>query len=153
MPSCQSPSVRKAALGLVVLALLGLTGCRSQLLITPSPIYSPLDADHNRQAILRGLAAHRWQVVSDEPGRIVARFDKRNVGKHVATVDVLYGDDAIEIRYRDSHGLRCNQVDGRCETIHRAYNRWVVQLSRDIEYGVQMVQREQARPAVGAGPE
>lgn len=142
MPSRRRASVRELALALAVLGLLGLVGCRSQPLLRPAPIYSPLGAEQNRQAILRGMTAHRWVLVSEEPGIVTARYDKRHAGRFVATVDLVYDDDGIEIRYRDSHGLLCDTVDRPCETIHRAYNRWVVQLSRDIEYGVQTVRLE-----------
>ena len=53
---------------------------------------------------------------------------------------------------RSSQGLRCKPEGESCSSIHRAYNRWVVQLRSDIEYGVQTVRLEDLREntAVGA---
>jgi hypothetical protein len=119
-----------------LVGLLGLSGCRTQPMLTPSPIRAPLGAEQNRQAILHGMAAQNWQLVSETHGLITAVQDKKKLGKYVATVDIAYDDDTISISYRSSHGLSCEPADEGCTTIHRAYNRWVIQLARNIEQGV-----------------
>lgn len=136
---------------LLLLAIVTIVGCRSAPMVHPPPIASPLGAESNRQAILRGLVAHRWMPLQEEPGRITAMQDKGS-GKHTATVDILYDDDVIQIRYLGSHNLRCVPADDACSSIHRAYNRWVVQLRKDLEYGVQVVEMQnRAAQPVGAG--
>ncbi len=130
-------------LALLVLSLPGFSGCRSQPLINPSPIASSLGAEQNRLAALRGLMTHRWSVASEEPGRLTAKLGRS--GKHIAVVDIRYDDRTISIRYRSSTGLRCEPKGDSCSSIHRAYNRWVVQLARDIDYAVQMVHYETLR--------
>jgi hypothetical protein len=97
------------------------------------------------------MAAHRWLLVDEAPGRLTAKFDR--AGKHTAVVDISYDDRSIAIAYKSSRGLRCEPAGDSCSSIHRAYNRWVTQLVKDIEYGVQMVRIEsQTRPAVAAPP-
>lgn len=147
MSSLRCSGAAALALAALPVCTLLLAGCRTQPMLDPGPIYSPLGAAQNRQAILRGLMPHRWLLVAEEPGRLTAKQDK--AGKHVATVDVTYDDDQIDIGYHSSHGLRCEPAgEGTsCSTIHRAYNRWVVQLARDIEYGIHLVRIESA----GAG--
>jgi hypothetical protein len=121
---------------ILVLVALSLAGCRTQPMLTPSPIRAPLGAEQNRQAILHGMAAQNWQMVSETPGLITAVQDKKKLGKYVATVDIRYDDDTISISYRSSHGLRCEPAGESCSAIHRAYNRWVIQLARNIEQSV-----------------
>jgi hypothetical protein len=150
-----SPS--RARLFRVVLAVLALalllSGCRSQPMMTPAPIPSQLGEQQNRLAILRGLTLKGWDVVSEAPGRITARQDRNDAGKYVATVDVDYDAENIAIRYRSSQGLSCEPAGDSCASIHRAYNRWVVQLAKNIEHGVEITRLESAdSPAVGAGP-
>ncbi|MGH0031159.1 MAG: hypothetical protein ACQGVC_15295 [Myxococcota bacterium] len=137
---------------LLCLALLALAGCRSKPLLTPAPVVSALGVEANRVAIIRGMALHRWALIEEEPGLIVAQQDKG--GRHIAIVAIGYDDRMIEIRYRSSHGLRCQPQGESCSSIHRAYNRWVAQLRNDIEYGVQTVRIEglRDRTAVGAEP-
>ena len=138
---------------LLVLGLLALAGCASQPMLAPSPIVSRMGAAQNRLAILRGMGIHHWVLVSEEPGVVTLKQDKRNQGVYVATVNVHYDDDSISIHYLSSHGLSCEPAGDSCISIHRAYNRWVVQLSKDIEYGVGSVLAESNNPppAVGAG--
>lgn len=143
---------RLAILTSILCGSLAFSGCRSRPLMTPAPIYSTMEADRNRQAILRGMAVHRWLLVDEVPGRLTARLDKGS-GKHVAIVDIEYDDRSIAITYHSSSGLRCEPVGDSCSSIHRAYNRWVVQLAKDIEYSVAMVRIEsQPSPAVAAPP-
>ena len=85
--------------------------------------------EETRVAILRGMSRHGWERASEEPGVIVARLVAR---QHMAAVRIDYDADAIEIRYSDSDGLLCKKSPTGCSRIHRAYNRWVVQLRKDI---------------------
>jgi hypothetical protein len=121
---------------LLLVGLLAAAGCRTQPMLTPSPIRAPLGAEQNRQAILQGMASQNWQLVSETLGLITAVQDKKKLGKYVATVAIAYDDHTISISYRSSHGLHCEPEGESCRRIHRAYNRWVIQLARNIEQSV-----------------
>jgi hypothetical protein len=73
---------------LIVGLLLALLSCRTQPMLTPSPIRAPLGAEKNRLAILQGMAAQNWQLASEAPGLVTATQDKKKLGKYVATVDI-----------------------------------------------------------------
>jgi len=151
MSSHRRSVVHPAMLVVIVAAALLLSGCRSQPLLTPPLIPSSMEAEQNRQAILRGMAAHHWLLVGEVPGRLTAKLDR--AGKHIAIVDIRYDDRSIAIAYKSSTGLRCEPEGAGCSSIHRAYNRWVAQLAKDIEYGVQMVRIESPNgPSVAAPP-
>lgn len=137
------PLVRPMRLA-ALLPLLALTVCRSQPLVTPRPIVSPNGAALNRLAILRGRTLHHWTVVEERPGAIVLQLSRRN--RHLAVVTVSYDDDTIQIRYLNSEGLLCEPEGESCRTIHRAYNRWVVQLAEDIRWGLDAVRMERRQP-------
>jgi hypothetical protein len=98
-------------------------------LLETQPLTGVGSLEENRAAILRGMAVHRWERVSDESGRIVARLVVR---RHMAEVTISYDANEIEIRYRNSEELACKPSGDSCSEIHRAYNRWVVQLRKDI---------------------
>ncbi len=106
-----------------------LAACSTVPLLEPQPLTGVGSAEGNRTAILRGMAIHHWERVSEEPGQIVARLVVR---RHMAEVAIRYDANEIAIRYRSSEELGCEPVGDTCSEIHRAYNRWVVQLRKDI---------------------
>jgi hypothetical protein len=122
-------SKRLLVLWCAVQMMLLLAACNTVPLLEPQPLAGTGSLEENRAAILRGMAVHRWERVSDEPGRIVARLVAR---RHMAEVTISYDADAIEITYRDSEELLCKPLGESCSEIHRAYNRWIVQLRKDI---------------------
>jgi hypothetical protein len=132
--------IARVLIALPLLALLASAACRTVPMMTPDPIAAPLGAEGNRLAILRGMTIHRWTLQEELPGAIVLRQSKAQ--RHVAVVSVAYDNDSIEIRYLGSEGLKCEPLGEACSEIHRAYNRWVVQLAEDIEYGIELVRLE-----------
>lgn len=135
-----------ACLLLLALCGTGLGGCRTAPMVEPAPIFSPLGVEKNRVAIYRGMLTHRWEAVSEEPGRVVAKLGKS--GAHYAEVEIVYDDRTITIRYHGSEGLGCQPAADSCGEIHRAYNRWVSQLAKDITYQTQLA-RIDTLPPVG----
>jgi len=108
----------------------GAVGCNTAALLRPPVVASNLSARDDRQVILDALAAREWIVESEEPGALVARYTR---GRHSASVRVSYGSGNIQIAYVDSQDLKCKPAPGGdCTTIHKAYNRWVNNLYRDI---------------------
>jgi hypothetical protein len=125
------PSHRPAAGAFVVLALLCtfVAGCNTTTMLHPTPIVSTLTAEKNRHIVLDSLASRRWVVESERPGEVIAVFQR---GQHRARVRITYKNQ-IQISYVDSENLKCEPAEGGgCTYIHRAYNRWVHNLDRDI---------------------
>jgi hypothetical protein len=125
------------ALGFALAAALvhgGAVGCNTTAMLHPPIVYSNLPPADDRQIILETLARFEWRVESEEPGAIVARYDK---GRHVARVRLSYGNGGIHIGYVDSQDLGCvaSEVAG-CSSINKAYNRWVNNLYREIDVRV-----------------
>ena len=81
--------------------------------------------DEVETAILKAGRIRGWKMKPVEPGHIVATLDIR---KHQAVADILFDTDKYSIHYRDSTNL---EYDGN--NIHRNYNRWIVNLSIDIQ--------------------
>jgi hypothetical protein len=142
-----NPTLLRLFAALPLFVLLASAACRTMPMITPDPIPAPLGAEHNRTAILRGMTIHRWTLQEELPGALVLRQSKAD--RHVAVVNVAYDDDSIDITYLGSEGLQCMPQGESCSEIHRAYNRWVVQLAEDIRYGIELVRLESvaAEPA------
>jgi hypothetical protein len=91
-----------------------------------APAEGPQSVERTHRAIRDALAARRWKVEIDEPGRIIATTE---AGGHRARVRIDYTADHYKIQYQDSSpGLN---YDGT--NIHRRYNHWVKQLSRSID--------------------
>ncbi|HEX2881202.1 MAG TPA: hypothetical protein VHO25_16855 [Polyangiaceae bacterium] len=91
-----------------------------------APAAGQQSVERTHKAIRDALAARKWKVESDEPGRIVASTE---AGGHRARVRITYGTDNYKIEHMDSSpGLG---YDGK--NIHRRYNHWVKQLSRSID--------------------
>jgi hypothetical protein len=133
-------AILRPLIALALLVLLASAACRTMPMITPNPIPAPLGKEGNRLAILRGMTIHRWTLQEELPGAIVLRQSKAD--RHVAVVSVAYDEDSIDITYLGSEGLQCEPQGESCSEIHRAYNRWVVQLAEDIEYGIELVRLE-----------
>ena len=121
-------ATRRAALAALTLGLV-IVGCKTNPLLQTQPLPGTGEAESTRVAILRGMARHGWERAAEEPGAIVARLVAR---RHMAEVEIAYDAKSIEIRYRDSEGLLCEESQDGCSRIHRAYNRWVLQLRKDI---------------------
>ena len=95
-----------------------------------------------RAAILRGLAAKRWTVVSDQPGTLVATVTSR---EHTATIRIDYTAAEYSIHHQESTpGLK---YDGT--KIHKLYNNWVKMLNNAI---IKALNEPEAATAGGAAP-
>jgi len=80
-------------------------------------------------AVKTSLKHFNWQVIQDEKGLIVARYDK---AKHYVLINIKYSDSKVDISYLKSEGLRYKEVDGK-RMIHKRYNQWIANLQRRIE--------------------
>lgn len=125
------------ALLLVVLAV----GCGARLVpLTPSAsvlLPQAQQQDAIRAALARALTARQFVAESEEPGRIIARYQRR---AQVLRIQIDYSDTQYQITYLDSVGLG-HEVDETGQTMISAhYPRYVRALSQTID-------QELGRPA------
>jgi hypothetical protein len=78
-----------------------------------------------RQAILRAGATLGWQMKDAGPNKLIATL---NIRTHQAVVEIPYTEKNYSIKYLSSINL--HERDG---TIHKNYNGWISNLTRDID--------------------
>lgn len=92
--------------------------------VDASPIPDGLTMAQIERAIVTGTQ-RGWIMTPIEPGHIEAEIVVRS---HVAVVDIRYDESVFSIQYKRSSNL--DYKDGR---IHRNYNRWILNLERDLK--------------------
>ena len=95
--------------------------------IDSSPISSSrfLSIEEVERAIIEGCRVRGWQPSVIAPGQIEAVLYIRS---HVARVDIPFTTESYSIFYKDSINL-----DYKNGKIHRNYNKWVLNLNKDIQ--------------------
>ncbi|MDH3691235.1 MAG: SHOCT domain-containing protein [Gammaproteobacteria bacterium] len=83
--------------------------------------------DQVRAAIIQGCQARRWTAEIAGDKLIRAKLNVRN--KHFAVVEIPFSDSAYSVKYSSSTNL---DHKPKRQTIHRNYNKWVLQLSTAI---------------------
>ena len=134
-----TPSKPRGRLASALVAVALLAGpvaawASSQPLIEPERVQLQVrgiatpDAAAMRRIVVEGGASHGWQVVSDEPGRVVLRVRS---DAHSATVGVSYDAAGFQIRYQDSAAMDYELDKGQA-VINPRYNKWVIELGNGI---------------------
>jgi hypothetical protein len=126
----------KNILMLIILSFV-ITGCSSTkpiINLQNEPIYTQeitekLSSKDIERAIIQAGSNLGWDGKLIEPGLVEATFAR---GNYDAIVDISYTEQNFNITYKDSHNLKYN--DGK---IHKNYNRWVANLSKNIKEQVQ----------------
>ena len=100
---------------------------------------SRFTTDEIRSAIIKGSQSRLWtaEVVGDRLVR--AKLNVKN--KHYAVVEIPFTETSFSILYVSSENLDYNS---KKHQIHRNYNKWVVQLSAQIDKAFQDIEREAA---------
>ena len=119
------------AVALMVAAAMAHAGCMRCAPIfnvVDSPVTSvpgkPLTDEQVKGAILRAGATLGWKMREVGPGKLAATINLRT---HQADVEIPYSTQAYSIIYKSSVNL--DAADGQ---IHKNYNGWIQNLSRDI---------------------
>ena len=83
-----------------------------------------MTSDQVRLAIIRAGDGLGWKMKDDGPGKMIGTLVLR---KHVAVVDIPYTATSYSIKYRSS--VELDEKDGK---IHKNYNGWIQNLTRNI---------------------
>jgi hypothetical protein len=115
------------------------TGCRTTSIqnVHASPLVPPASMSDAEllEAIQSAGTRRGWVIRPVGPDELEGHLRVRR--RHVAVVSITYDRTQFSIRYKDSENLR---YDGT--RIHRNYNRWVLNLERDIRVAVSERPRE-----------
>ncbi|MBR5347027.1 MAG: hypothetical protein IK129_05230 [Deltaproteobacteria bacterium] len=118
-------------LSLVLMGILTASGChRTAPINNPTFVISvskKLTQTQVREAIYTACPQRGWTARDISSNTIEATLRVR--GKHTVVVDIIYSSSDYTIRYKSSDNMRTGG-DG---TIHPNYNRWVNNLSHDID--------------------
>jgi len=116
---------------LLLPALLLLMGFRQVPLADPAAIAVPatLEAGRAEDAIKRALVKRQWVVNSDEPGKLLATYARREFSVQIA---IEYDRKHVQIRYVSSTGLKYEVEKNGERLIHKNYMAWVQNLVTDI---------------------
>lgn len=146
---------------ITLLILLSLTGCKSaQVYDVENMGLSTIGKSRSqvKQAILRACQRARWKPVSIQPGTIIARYSAKR-GKFTASARITYNSRSYSIKYLNSKNLKYTDQPAGTKSkasqffsdnnpfdtvqtepenlenrqiIHKAYNKWVKILEREI---------------------
>lgn len=107
-----------------------LSWARLAPIYNPEPIKAPcnLSAEKMKSAIRQALHGRGWTVKELGPGHMEGKLFKR---RHVAVIDIHYNASKVTIRYKSSENLDYEK-QGSEELIHGNYNKWIMNLERDI---------------------
>jgi len=107
--------------------VLAIAGCNSLPILNVDQVAIPsqtLSQEQVRLAIIRGGDTLGWKMKDEGPNKMVGTLILR---KHVAVVEIPYTATSYSIKYRSS--IEMDEKDGN---IHKAYNGWIKNLSRNI---------------------
>ncbi|PPJ42738.1 MULTISPECIES: hypothetical protein [unclassified Pseudoxanthomonas] len=102
----------------------------------------PPSAARIKAAILHAGKTRGWTMVESEPGRVTLRYAPRT---HEVVVAVRYDDNGFKIEYVSSVEMNY-RVKGNTPEIHGNYNRWIRNLSQDIQMSPVFHRVEAAAP-------
>ncbi len=119
-------------LSLLLLPFLFLVmGFRQAPLIDPPPIAvsSKLDLAQVEKSVKQALVKREWLIISDEPGKIVATYDRRDF---TSRIGIAYDNKQVQVSYITSTGLKYEVKKDGEKLIHKNYVAWIQNLATDI---------------------
>lgn len=102
----------------------------------------PPSAARIKAAILHAGKTRGWTMVESEPGRVTLRYAPRT---HEVVVAVRYDNNGFKIEYVSSVEMNY-RMKGDAPEIHGNYNRWIRNLSQDIQMSPVFHRAEAAAP-------
>ena len=86
-----------------------------------------------QKCIVNAALKKSWQIVENKEGSLLIRYTRGP--KWWVHVKVNYSNKEYRISYVDSYGLDYKVKDG-VPDIHRNYNRWILNLDKDIRVAI-----------------
>jgi hypothetical protein len=116
---------------LLVPFLFLLMAFRQAPLADPAPILVPtkLNLAQVEKAVKQALIKREWLVISDEPGKITASYDRR---EFTSRIGITYDSKQVQINYITSTGLKYEVKSNGEKLIHKNYMAWIQNLVTDI---------------------
>ena len=104
---------------------------RQAPLVDPPPIaVSPkLDLAQVEKSVKQALVKREWLIISDEPGKITASYDRR---EFTSRIGITYDNKQVQVRYVTSTGLKYEVKKDGEKLIHKNYIAWIQNLVTDI---------------------
>ena len=104
---------------------------RQAPLVDPQPIAVPskLDVAQVEKAVKQALIKREWTIVSDEPGKITAGYDRR---EFTTRIGITYDRKQVQINYIASTNLKYEVKNNGDKLIHKNYVAWIQNLVTDI---------------------
>lgn len=119
----------------IISCLLLLAACKTAPVynVSNEPVNSvsgqpALSVEQVENVIIGAAIKRGWKPRVVNSGLIEARLDLR---QHTAVINISYSPTSYSIQYVDSQNLHYNNGE-----IHRNYNNWITNLSRDIQLGL-----------------
>src|SRR5262252_7511710 len=136
--------IRRLPLALALIA--GLAGCHTSFVRTTGAdaqlITTAYPSGEIRAAVVRALEDRNFATVSEEPGRILARFDKHGTSLRVA---VEYSETQYLVRYVDSEGFKTEKSPSGETLIEDKYASLVKGLNKSIDQELKRPAKELAK--------
>ena len=144
----RNTTMQKTLLALGLSAALLLAGCGTTMPQRPLPeksVPANISQADIRDAVIQAVSMRNWKLVSEKPGLVTVAYPSgAKAAKFQATYNVKYDADSYEITYVSSYGLDervgCNDPKATTKNnwrdvpcYHRNVNRWMVNLSYDID--------------------
>jgi len=116
-----------------------LSGCRT------APIYNvnsyPISYEYGRslqlsqisRAIFKAGNKLNWTMVQNRPNKITATYTAAPNQQYQAVIEIMFDKTRYSIEYVDSRNL---QYDKKNKYINRNYNRWIVDLTNEINNNI-----------------
>ena len=104
---------------------------RQAPLVDPPPIaVSPkLDLAQVEKSVKQALVKREWLIISDEPGKITASYDRR---EFTSRIGITYDNKQVQVSYITSTGLKYEVKKDGEKLIHKNYMAWIQNLITDI---------------------
>jgi len=117
---------RRAVMAGAILGAIGLTACDRPVYTVNNVAFGGTGTLQQRTAqILEAAQALEWQARPTGPGRIRMTYTWT---EHRIVLDAVFDENAFSLFYAGSVGLRYDSTN-----VHRAYNRRVRELERQIQ--------------------
>ena len=76
-----------------------------------------------------------WSIENNKPNLLTVRFIAK--GKHTAFLNIIYDENKIKIKYKDSQNLKYEKLNNIIDMIHPNYHIWVNYFVQKIKFSTE----------------